>query len=153
MDLEQIAHRLSNFIFKNAGIDPVTKAKAEYGLALLLGILIELAVTLTIAGLLGLFQEAFILMTVSLLCRIFTGGVHCSSYLRCLVFTVCFYLVFALAAKHLFLLLAVPGYLEKGPAQYLFLIGLGFLLQIMMAAPRGDKIVNIFEKIMKRAGI
>jgi len=106
-NLEKMSHKIINVLFNNSGIDELTKAKAEYGLSLLLGIFIELSFCLLIAGILGLFREAFLLMTFSLIVRVFAGGAHCSSYGRCLSFTIFFYIFFSYLAKYLSIFLSL----------------------------------------------
>ena len=118
-NLEKMSHKIINVLFNNSGIDELTKAKAEYGLSLLLGIFIELSFCLLIAGILGLFREAFLLMTFSLIVRVFAGGAHCSSYGRCLSFTIFFYIFFSYLAKYLSIFL---------PANLLYSSSLLFLV-------------------------
>lgn len=99
--LEKLSHKIINTLYKNSDIDELTKAKAEYGLSLLLGIFIELFFCLFIAFFLDLFWETLLLMSFSLIFRIFVGGAHCSSYSRCLFFTILFYIFFSYLAKYI----------------------------------------------------
>ena len=121
-NLEKMSHRIITFLFKNSGVDELTKAKAEYGLPLLLGIFIELSFCLLIAGILGLFRETFLLMFFSLIVRVFAGGAHCSSYGRCLSFTIFFYIFFSYLAKYLSIFL---------PANLLYGLSLSLLFLVI----------------------
>lgn len=90
-DLERTARRLADRLLIDVPFDNVQKAKVEYGLSLLLGVVTELFLALAVSAVLGTALFTLIIMLSALALRLFTGGAHCSSFRRCLVFTiVCF---------------------------------------------------------------
>lgn len=86
-DLESTAHRLAVLLLTDLPFDTNQKAKAEYALSLLLGVATELVLTVTVSALFGTALVTLIIMLSALSLRVFTGGAHCSSFRRCLVFT------------------------------------------------------------------
>ncbi|NLB89110.1 MAG: accessory gene regulator B family protein, partial [Syntrophomonadaceae bacterium] len=57
-----------------------------YGIEILLGILIKFAIAITLALLFGILKTVLIFMFTFSLFRFLGGGVHLSTYLRCLTF-------------------------------------------------------------------
>ncbi|WP_019851007.1 accessory gene regulator B family protein [Desulfitobacterium sp. PCE1] len=86
-DLERMAHQMTMNLLKDSQIEAVEKAKVEYGLALVLGLGIEFILTVGVSLFLGTAVYTALIMLSALALRIFTGGAHCSSFLRCQVFT------------------------------------------------------------------
>lgn len=90
-DLETTAHSLAIHLLRDLQFDTDQKGKIEYGIALLLGVATELVLTVAVSALLGTALVTLMIMLSALSLRLFTGGAHCSSFRRCLVFTmVCF---------------------------------------------------------------
>lgn len=98
-DLENTAHRLTGQLLKNTPLEPAQKAKVEYGLSLLLGIGTELVLTVAVSVLFGTALYTLIIMLSALSLRIFTGGAHCSSFRRCSVFTMVYFIGLSLLVK------------------------------------------------------
>lgn len=61
----------------------------------------EFMLTILLASVLGAAYYAAIAMLLALLLRIKTGGGHCTSYTRCLLFTLLLFVPLALFTKHL----------------------------------------------------
>ncbi|MFZ5943298.1 MAG: accessory gene regulator B family protein [Bacillota bacterium] len=132
-NLEKTSHKIVTILLKNSDADELTKARAEYGLSLLLGILIELFFCLSIAWFLNLFLEALLLMSFSLIFRVFAGGAHCSSYDRCLIFTIFFYIFLSYLANYICLIL---------PADLLYSFSLLFLVIILYISKNKSPVIN-----------
>ena len=144
LGLEETAHRLANYLTRDVQIDTRQKARIEYGLSLSLGVAIELVFTLGVAVLLGTALYTFLMMLSSLLLRVFIGGTHCSSYRRCLVFTMVIFIGLSIPAKYL----SFPkGYL------YLAAVLTGIVIQGILASPVGKRVVLASDRLMQKAGI
>ncbi|MEA4902311.1 accessory gene regulator B family protein [Desulfitobacterium sp.] len=98
-DLESVSHRMTNRLLKEVEMDPIQKAKAEYGLSLVLGVASELILTVGAAFFLGTALYTFMIMISALALRIFSGGAHCSSFRRCFVFTLVVFIAASLLIK------------------------------------------------------
>jgi len=101
INLEGLANKLTNAMYDDAKIDEIEKAKIEYGFSLSLGIGIALAIALVLGALLGTFSYTLILTLSSLGLRLFSGGAHCSSYDRCLLFSLLIFVPASVLVKHL----------------------------------------------------
>lgn len=77
------------------------RARAEYGLTIMLGILIELSLTLVLSMVLKTVPYTMAIMISSLMLRAFTGGSHCSGYSRCILFTILYFIPASFLAKSL----------------------------------------------------
>lgn len=71
-DLEKTSARIAGVLLKEANQEE--KVKAEYGLSIVLGIMIELGLALFIALIIKTFLFTLIIMLSALLLRITTGG-------------------------------------------------------------------------------
>ncbi|MHB1654732.1 MAG: accessory gene regulator B family protein, partial [Desulfitobacteriaceae bacterium] len=100
-DLESTAHRRASRLLKDAPFDTVQKAKVEYGLSLLLGVATELVLTVAVSTVFGTALYTLLIMLSALSLRIFTGGAHCSSFRRCSVFTMVYFIGLSFPVKAL----------------------------------------------------
>ncbi|WP_069650568.1 accessory gene regulator B family protein [Caloranaerobacter ferrireducens] len=103
INLEKISASLTNNICRYSNFDQKQKAQIYYGLQLILGILIEFFIVFIISLILNITDFVITMMFSSLVLRIFTGGAHCTSYDRCLIFTVVVYIFFSMLVKISFL--------------------------------------------------
>jgi len=143
-DLEGTAHRLVDRLLQDDTVEADQKAKIEYGLALTLGVAIELAITVGLSAFLGTARYTLLMMISALGLRIFTGGAHCLSYRRCLVFTMVIFIVLSVPVK--------AAALKTGYITILPVIA-GLTLQALMASSVGKKLVLGSDRMMKRLGI
>ncbi|NLI90688.1 MAG: hypothetical protein GX434_00390 [Peptococcaceae bacterium] len=143
-DLEGTAHRITDYLVKDVHLNTSESAKIEYGLSLFMGIAIELVLTTSISALFGTAFDTFLIMVSALFLRVFTGGAHCSSYRRCLVFTLVIFIGLSFPVK---VLAAHTGYTCIVP------VIAGLALQAFMASPIGQKIILGSDRIMQRFGI
>ncbi|AIS51744.1 accessory gene regulator B [Thermoanaerobacter kivui] len=74
-------------------------AKIQYGISLILGVLIEFVLVYTVSLILGFGFYTAVIMISALLLRINTGGAHCSTYNRCITFTAIYFIPFSALAK------------------------------------------------------
>lgn len=95
INLEGIANKLTNALYKDSEFDEMEKAKIEYGFSLVLGVGLTLMAALVLAALLGTIPYTLILFLSAMSLRLFSGGAHCSSYDRCML---CSLLVFVPAS-------------------------------------------------------
>lgn len=103
INLEGISRRIASALFKSHQQDEMERAGVEYGLTIMLGVLIELALALVLSMVLKTVFYTVAIMVSSLIRRVFTGGCHCSGYGRCLVFTIIYFMPTSLLAKFLHL--------------------------------------------------
>lgn len=99
INIEILSERLTEIIFKDQKLTEVERAKVQYGLSITIGILIELILTL---GISMIFKTSFytaIIMLSALFLRMHTGGAHCTTYDRCLLFTAIYFIPFSILAK------------------------------------------------------
>lgn len=98
-DLESVSRRLTQNLLKDVQIDHLQQAKIEYGMSLVLGVAIELILTVGVSFLLGTAIYTLIIMLSALALRLHTGGGHCSSFRRCYVFTLIVFVAVSLVVK------------------------------------------------------
>ncbi|MGI6317692.1 MAG: accessory gene regulator B family protein [Dethiobacteria bacterium] len=108
LNIERTAQRLTDTLFRNQNMSQVEKAKLEYGLSIVLGITIELALTLLVSAIFGTAIYTAMIMLSALFLRFFTGGAHCSTFNRCLLFTILLFVPASLLVRFLSYKLA-PG--------------------------------------------
>ncbi len=148
-DLEGVAHHLTNRMVKGQEMDAVHKVKIEYGLALLLGVMIELVLTVGVSAIFGTIVYTLVIIFSALALRVFTGGSHCSSYRRCLVFSMAFFTGLSLAARW------IASQINVYPLIEVILIpaNLGILFQAFMQTAIGKNFVLASDKLMQKIGI
>lgn len=143
-DLESTAHRLTNNLIKDVQQDVDQRAKIEYGLSLFLGVAIELIITVGISALFGTALYTILIMLSSLFLRTFTGGAHCSSYRRCVVFTIIVFVGLSFPVR------AIAVQTEFS---YIIPVIAGLGIQAFMVSPLGRRAILGSDKIMQRFGI
>ncbi|ERM91716.1 Accessory gene regulator B [Caldanaerobacter subterraneus subsp. yonseiensis KB-1] len=99
ISIEKLSQRIVQKVFKGQNLSEIELAKIEYGLSLVLGILIEFILIFFVGFLLGVGYYVAVIMISSLFLRIGTGGAHCSTYRRCVTFTGIYFLPFSFVAK------------------------------------------------------
>lgn len=178
-------------MFKTQNLTDIQMAKIQYGISLILGIIIEFILVYAISLILGFGIYTVIIMLSALFLRINTGGAHCSTYNRCVTFTAIYFIPFAALAKFvdihfslefkvftsLLLYLIVLAIVKENKfymvlnlslagisiflfftdsiayIKILFLISIGFVLQVIMMTRIGENIVKIADALFKKVGI
>ena len=120
-NLEKTAEKIINRTFQDH-LSDLDKAKAQYGLSIILRMAIELVLAIFISLLFKTFFYMVIIMLSALSLRMVTGGAHCSSYPRCVVFTTAYFIPFSLLAKILH-----TGLI----AQFLYIISGALLITVL----------------------
>jgi accessory gene regulator B len=147
--LEEIAHHLTANMTKDSTMDTAQKAKIEYGLSLTLGVIIEFVLTVGASAFLGATVYTLVIMLSALVLRVFTGGSHCSSYRRCLVFTILIFVGLSLIAKIIAANTPFNGIIEM----FLFPAIIGIAVQGFMLTGIGKKFVTASDRSMQRMKI
>ncbi len=94
MSIHELATTMAAYIGREVEADRLQVARMAFGLELILGDIVKLVLILTLAQLLGIFQEVLVLMAAAGILRLASGGEHCSAYYRCLVGgSICFLLL------------------------------------------------------------
>lgn len=136
IDIEVIAKNiLKPYLEKQQKMDIITKAKIEYGLCIVLSIGIELFFAILLSTILKTTFYIVIIMPVALTLRFFTGGTHCSSYNRCLLFTTAYFLPISLIAKY------IHHYLEDYSITYICFVLLLIVTLILYKRRIGLRVV------------
>jgi len=155
INIEKTAKKFTEAFFHNQNLNQVEKAKLEYGLSIILGITIELTLTLLVSALFGTTIYTAIIMLSALFLRFLTGGAHCSSFNRCLVFTIMLFVPASLLVKYLSSIvdpvITIMG--SKSWAGYLLSIAVGLVIQSFMLTYPGKILVNKADKFMIMAKI
>lgn len=92
-----LANKISGQVF----LSQRDQAALRFGFEVLFGEGIKLVVFLGVAYFLGVTQEVFIIAMISALLRMISGGVHCSTYSHCLLFSATRFNIMGLAVRWL----------------------------------------------------
>ncbi len=110
MSLYSASCKIAKYVAEEAELSSDRVDSVRYGLEIILGTMIKVAVLLTLAYLLGTLPQVIIALVCGSLLRLVSGGAHCTSYLRCLSFGLVVYLSAGMIALNMEKLLA-PGQL------------------------------------------
>ena len=99
---EDFAEAITHRLFKNNTTDEIALARIQYGLSIIIGITLELFAAILISLPLGITIYTLIIMMAALSFRLFSGGAHLTSYMRCLIFTLIYFLPFSALIKFLY---------------------------------------------------
>lgn len=80
--MKQFAQQLAHLLARNSQ-ETICEDEIRYGIEVLLGSILQIALLLAIAFWLGLFYEAVGILMASALYRRYSGGAHCTAYYRC----------------------------------------------------------------------
>ncbi|UWG98552.1 accessory gene regulator B family protein [Dehalobacter sp. DCM] len=149
LSLEDIAHHLTVNMTRGMNMNTIQTAKIEYGLAILLGITIETVLTVGVSALIGTVSYTLIMMLAALIVRFFTGGAHCSSFRRCVIFTVFSFVVLSMLAK----LMASNVSFNQAIEIVIFPTIIGIVFQSVMKTGIGAKLVLMSDRLMQRMKI
>ncbi|MCG0276896.1 MAG: accessory gene regulator B family protein [Thermosediminibacteraceae bacterium] len=147
INLEKIADKISDFIINKVDrseLDELEKAKFKYGMRLVCGVVIEFFVVMILSIIFKTFFYAFFIMLSSLLVRIFTGGSHCSSYDRCLILTLLFYLPVSVVVKELTTFLP-----QEYSYKILACVVAGISIQLFNLTSPGRKLILILDRLLQ----
>lgn len=148
INLEGIANKITSALYDNAGLDEVKKAKIEYGLSLTMGVALAMAMALIFAVILKTVPQTLALTLSALLLRIFSGGAHCSSYDRCLVFSLLVFVPVSVLVKYLSGALAgdvlMGAYLGILVLMFLYLLFKNYKLSLLVLLANGVVIALVY---------
>ncbi len=98
--INSCANRLGDFIGEHLVFDRSRTKVLKYGLEILIGSFVKAIFFAIIAAALGIFPQAAAALFSSFFIRLAAGGVHCTSYWRCLLVSLVIYCTFGLTAKN-----------------------------------------------------
>jgi len=87
-----MANRMADHLARETGLDKARVDRVRFGLEVLLGEIIKIAILLAAAFLLGVLPETLAAMGGFSLFRLVSGGNHCEDYWRCLAFSLLVFL-------------------------------------------------------------
>lgn len=92
------------FAQKLAGKLNYTEEQADilrYGFEVIIGVVLKIFILLSLAYLLNLFPHVLVVLLTSGIYRLLSGGVHCTTYSRCLIFGLIMFLSMGKIAQEL----------------------------------------------------
>ncbi|RJQ28942.1 MAG: hypothetical protein C4589_05655 [Peptococcaceae bacterium] len=95
------ASRLGNYLARQLSFDQSEVKILSFGLEIIIGSLIKAASFVAVVAALGIVPQASAALFSSFFFRLASGGVHCTSYYRCLMVSLTVYCAFGLMAKNL----------------------------------------------------
>jgi len=101
IDLTKLAGVVAIHMSQATGLGKDRIDQLRYGLEIIMGTLIKGAILFFLAYLLNVLPHVALALAAAGLFRMLSGGVHCTSYWRCLVLGVTVYLFIGLAAVNL----------------------------------------------------
>lgn len=111
MSIHGVATKIAAYLARELEADQSQESRMGFGLELLLGDLVKLVCILTLAYLLGILVEVFVIMMTASMLRLASGGEHCSAYYRCLLGGVICFLLLGCLVQHLNVILSTAGIL------------------------------------------
>lgn len=115
MDVQSLSLVLAQALGKKLSFNKDQVDVMRYGFEVIIGTFIKITILLSVAYVLNLFSYILVILVTSGIYRLLPGGVHCTSYNRCLIFGIILYFSLAMVAKTL----PVP------PRPYMLLLLLG----------------------------
>lgn len=103
--------RITNYLKDELSLDKNKVAIVSYGLEVLIGGLVKLAVYLCIPTLFGVFYQFAAAFLSAAFLRLTAGGAHCTAYYRCLISTTVVFLTIALIARYFYTYITHPDVL------------------------------------------
>lgn len=119
MSIHEMATRIAAYLAREMEADHTQESRMGFGLELLLGDLVKLVCILTLAYLLGILEEVFVVMVTASILRLASGGEHCSAYYRCLLGGMICFLSLGWLVQQLNVLLSTVGILISSGAAFL----------------------------------
>ncbi len=95
------AVHMANFLGAELNLEQRKIAIAAYGLEVLTGALIKLAVFIIVPYLLGILKLFAVVMISFGIIRLPAGGIHCNAYYKCVLSSLFFFLAIAFTAQYL----------------------------------------------------
>lgn len=97
------AVNIAEILSRELKLDKKRTSIVIYGLEVILGGIIKLFIFITLPLVLGVFTQFIAANLASGFLRLTSGGVHCSSYYRCLIVSTTIFLIIAFVSKYLFI--------------------------------------------------
>ncbi len=85
MSIHEISEKFAAYLARELDRDRRQELRMAYGLEILLGEIVKLAVIISFSWLLGVLPEVLIITVSAGILRLASGGEHCSEYYRCLI--------------------------------------------------------------------
>ncbi len=85
MSIHELSVKWAAYLARELESDRIQENRMAFGLELLLGEIVKLALVITISYLLGILPEVLTITLVAGFLRLASGGEHCSAYYRCLI--------------------------------------------------------------------
>lgn len=99
MNVQSISLFLAQTLAGKLNYDEGQADVMRYGFEVIIGSLLKLTILLALAYLLNLVPHLLVILVTAGIYRLLSGGVHCTTYNRCLLFGILLYLSVATLAK------------------------------------------------------
>lgn len=97
--IHSIAMTLSNAITRELKFDNVKRAKISYGLEAIIGLIIKTVFFTFVPFLFGVLKQSLIAMFTIAFLRYASGGMHCKTFIRCLIVSAAVYVSIGILAR------------------------------------------------------
>lgn len=97
--VHSIAMTLGNVISRELNYDNLKRAKINYGLEVLLGLIIKSVIFIIVPFFLGVLKQSLIIMFTIAILRYASGGMHCKTFIKCLIVSTTIYISLGMLAK------------------------------------------------------
>lgn len=101
MNVQSLSLVLAQVLGKKLSFNKDQVDVMRYGFEVIIGTFIKITILLSVAYMLELFSYILVILVTSGIYRLLSGGVHCTSYNRCLIFGIILYFSLAMVAKTL----------------------------------------------------
>lgn len=137
--IKKLTQKVANYCESTYNLDELSKIKLRYSLEVILGDMSKFIILLIVFTFWGKHIE-FIYSSISLIgIRVFTGGLHYKTFIRCLIFSVFFFFLVIYSENNLVI---------KNPN--ILALYIGIILSVVLIAPISEKTRPIYsdKKIM-----
>ena len=100
-NLNEISNTMALYLAKELDYNNRQINRLTYGLEIILGIIFKVIIFTVITLTLNLFNVALVIFMVTAIFRLLAGGVHCSAYHRCVIFSMTVILMLSYISRFL----------------------------------------------------
>lgn len=99
ISINSIAMNLSSVIARELDFDNVKRAKISYGLEAIIGLIIKSIIFIVVPFWFGVLKQSLIAMFSIAFLRYASGGLHCKTFIKCLIVSTAVYVFIGMLAR------------------------------------------------------
>lgn len=130
VDLKNTASGIARYLARELDLDPKNAEVIRYGMEIILGALLKGSIIIGFSYWLGITPYVLVALITSGMFRLLSGGAHCNTYMRCLIFSSTTLLLIGILA-----LLIAPYVNENSVMLSVFALALAGLYFVTKWAP------------------